>query len=89
MFSKGLVNFLVISCFVCISGCSSTNTAHVGCDFVGGAAENAIERHENKGKSDIHGNVVKNGQNSDVLEGVLSVLSGILTRAISTDNKCT
>lgn len=87
MKSKGLFNFLTLTCFVFISGCSSTKSAHIGCDFLGGAAENVIERHENKGKSDIHGRKIKNNQNTDAEEGGLSVLSGILTRAISSDNK--
>lgn len=78
---------MTIAFFVLITGCSSTKSAHLGCDFVGGAAENAIERHENKGKSDIHGNKIKNNQNSDVTEGFLTVIGGILTRAISSDNK--
>ena len=87
MYSKGLGKIFVIAGFILISGCASTKSAHLGCDFVGGAAENAIERHENKGKSDIHGNKVKNNQNSDFLEGILSVFSGILTRSVSSDNK--
>ena len=89
MHSKGFFKFLSIYCFVLISACSSTKTAHVSCDFVGGAADSAIERHEKKKHSDIHGNKAKSSQNTSFIDGILSVFSGILTRAASSGKKTT
>jgi len=77
---------ITISLLLLLSGCSSTSTSHVACDFVEGAADNAIERHENKGNSDMHGNVVRNNQNSDFFEGILNVLGGAFTRAVNDKN---
>jgi len=74
-----------------LSSCSTTKPAHLACDFVGGSVENAIKRHENKNDSDIHGNLIKKRDNPDILEGVLSVIGGVLTRAFNSNNnnKCT
>jgi hypothetical protein len=69
--------------FLFISGCSTTKTAHVACDFVAGASDNALERHENKSQSDIHGNTVNQRKNSDFLEGVLNVFGGMASRALN------
>lgn len=82
-----LSNFILMSFIIMLTGCSSTTSHHLVCDFVGGAAGNAIKRHDSKGQSDIHGNVVKNKYNSDAFEGLLSIFSGMLTRAISSDKK--
>lgn len=63
-----------------MSGCTSTGSSNMACDFIDGAAENALERDEDKGKSDIHGNRVKTNRNSDTEAGLMSILSGAFTR---------
>lgn len=87
MVIKKLSNFILMSFIIVLTGCSSTTSHHLVCDFLDGAGENSTKRHDSKGQSDIHGNVVKNKHNSDVLEGLLSVFGGMLTRAISSDKK--
>lgn len=77
------VKIMMISLLLLLSGCSSTKSSHIACDFAEGAADSAIERHENKGNNDIHGNIVRTNKNSDAFEGVLSVLGGMLTRAVN------
>ncbi|MBA6296385.1 hypothetical protein H4J46_16245 [Colwellia sp. MB02u-6] len=91
MFSKVSVKIIIISCLVSLGGCSTTKPTNVACDFVVGAGDNAIERHENKNKSGTHGNKVKNNQNSDTLEGILNIFGGMLTRSLNNDSskKCT
>lgn len=66
-----------------VSGCSTTKTAHLACDFVAGASGNALERHENKSQSDRHGNTVNQRKNSDFLEGILGVFGGMASRALN------
>jgi len=84
---KCLTALIILS----LSGCSTTEPIHVACDFTAGAANNAINRDKNKNSSDIHGKKLKNNGNSDALEGVLSVISGVLTRSLNsnTQSKCT
>tara|TARA_R110000744_G_scaffold107365_2_gene203866 strand:- start:385 stop:660 length:276 start_codon:yes stop_codon:yes gene_type:complete len=91
MFSKVLLKVIIISFSLYLGGCSTIKPTNVACDFVVGAGDNAIDRHENKNKSDIHGNKVKNNQNSDVLEGVLNIIGGMFTRGLNNDSsgKCT
>lgn len=76
---------LAVLLLILVSGCATTKSSHIACDFVEGAADNAIERHENKGRSDIHGNIVRNNQNSDLLEGILNVLGGMLSRSVNNE----
>jgi hypothetical protein len=80
---KITMKVMAISLLLLLSACSTTKSAHVACDFIEGSAGNTIERHENKGKSDIHGNIVRNNQNSDFFEGVLNLLGGMFTRAVN------
>ena len=91
MFSKVSVKIVTITGLVFLGGCSATQPTNVACDFVVGAGDNAIERHENKNKSDTHGNKVKNNQNSDILSGILNIFGGVLTRNLNNDSskKCT
>lgn len=83
MFFRVPMKIMTISIMLLLSGCSTTKSSHIACDFVGGAAGNTIERHGNKGNSDMHGNIVRNNQNSDFFEGVLNILGGMFTRAVS------
>ncbi|SEL96834.1 hypothetical protein SAMN05216262_1473 [Colwellia chukchiensis] len=85
--SKCLVALIILS----LAGCSTTKAIHVACDFTAGAANNAINRDKNKNSSDIHGEKLKTNGNSDALEGVLGVISGVLTRSLNsnTQSKCT
>ena len=91
MFSKVSVKIIIISCLVSLGGCSTTKPTNVACDFVVGAGDNAIERHENKNKSGTHGNKIKNNRNSDTLESILNIFGGMLTRSLNNDSskKCT
>tara|TARA_R110001583_G_scaffold192168_1_gene358401 strand:- start:81 stop:356 length:276 start_codon:yes stop_codon:yes gene_type:complete len=91
MFSKVSSKIIIISFLLFFGGCSTTKPTNVACDFVAGAGDNALERNENKNKSDIHGNKIKNSQNSDALEGILNIFSGMFTRSLNDDSngKCT
>ncbi|MBA6342518.1 hypothetical protein H4J59_16110 [Colwellia sp. MB02u-10] len=91
MFSKVSVKISIISLSLFLGSCSTTKPTNVVCDFVDGASDNATERHENKNKSDIHGNKIKNNQNSDILEGILNIFGGMFTRSLNNDSsdKCT
>jgi hypothetical protein len=77
------INIVTLFLILLLSSCSTTKSSHIACDFVEGAAGNAIERHENKGNSDMHGNIVRNNQNSDFLEGILNIFGGMFTRAVN------
>jgi hypothetical protein len=91
MFSNVSVKIIIISLALFLGACSTTKPTNVVCDFVGGASDNATERHRNKNQSEIHGNKIKNDQNSDILEGILNVFGGIFTRSLNNESsdKCT
>ncbi|MGB1262393.1 MAG: hypothetical protein ACPG52_05735 [Cognaticolwellia sp.] len=82
---KFTIKIMTIFLLLFLSACSTTKSSHIACDFVGGAAGNAVDRHENKGKSDIHGNTLKNKENSDLSKGIFSILSGAATRLINSN----
>ncbi|SEK75216.1 hypothetical protein SAMN05216262_102274 [Colwellia chukchiensis] len=83
MLFRNTIKIMAISLLLSLSGCSTTKSSHITCDFIAGAAGNAIERHDNKGGSDMHGNIVRRNENSDFLEGVLNIIGGMLTRAVN------
>jgi len=91
MFSKVSIAVITMALLLYLGGCSTTKPVNVVCDFIVGATDNAIERDNNKNKSDIHGNQIKNSQNSDVFEGILNILGGVFTRIMNNDSndKCT
>jgi hypothetical protein len=77
---KFSLKLTITLCLMSLSGCSTTKPTNIACDFVGGAVDNANERYENK-----------NNQNSDVIEGILNIFGGMLTRNLNNDSsdECT
>ena len=82
-FSMTCKAYMMLFITLFLVGCSSIKPIHLACDFVGGATENAVKRHENNTDS----NVTQHQGNSDILEGLLNAVSGLLTRTINNNNK--
>lgn len=78
---------LIIVIAVCtLSGCATTSSSNLACDFIDGAADNVVTRNEDKDKSTIHGDRVQSSQNNDIEAGVLSLISGAFTRFMNSDD---
>tara|TARA_R110001583_G_C5608035_1_gene405077 strand:- start:342 stop:623 length:282 start_codon:yes stop_codon:yes gene_type:complete len=78
---------LIIFLLLLVQACSTTKSAHVACDFAEGALDNSSERHIKKDQYNIHGQKIKSSDNSDILEGLLNIFSGMINRAATPKSK--
>lgn len=79
--------FVLLICVSLLTACSSNDLAHVSCDFISGAVENEQQREQSlasPGARDIQHDSNKRAQDTTV--GILNVLVGALSRALSSDD---
>ncbi|RDV24512.1 hypothetical protein DXV75_13905 [Alteromonas aestuariivivens] len=72
--------FVVLCSIILLSGCASHDLMLAGCDFVTGTYESKI-RSQNRHSSNL--NYDDDGNEIHVVNGLLVVASGALTRAIA------
>ncbi|OEG73469.1 hypothetical protein BEL05_08630 [Shewanella colwelliana] len=78
----GVKQIILISA-IFLTGCSTTNGKNISCDFVVGSYESENDRREkerNNGQS-------HKKNNEDTVNGILSVISGAIGRAVSGSSK--
>jgi len=70
---------ITITLLVLTAGCSSTNGAQMSCDFVEGAYNSQRDRESHYS----HWSSKEKQHNDDIINGLLSVISGSINRSLS------